>query len=267
MLLNGLEFNVEVDGVGRPLLLLHGFTGSCRNWDEIRPSLRRLARVITIDLIGHGRSAAPSDPARYTLDCASRDLVALLDNLQLSKASVVGYSMGGRVALRLAVDAPDRVETLILESASPGIADTSERANRLESDTQLAERILAQGVAAFVQTWETQPLLQPAQHVSLERRRRQHALRLANSPRGLANSLLGMGAGRQTPLWDRLPALAMPLHLIVGRNDARYVEIARRMASLLPHAFLHEVEEAGHTVHLDAPEEFARIVTSALNTA
>jgi 2-succinyl-6-hydroxy-2,4-cyclohexadiene-1-carboxylate synthase len=228
--------HLEQDGAGQPLLVLHGFTGSARAWDGVRPELRQHARLVIPDLVGHGKSAAPDDPDLYTVECAVGELLRALDDLAIERLSVLGYSMGGRVALHLAVTAPDRVTSLLLESASPGIEDERERAVRMASDEALAQRIETHGVAAFVAEWEHQPLLALAEHVPPEVRAAQHAQRLDNNPRGLANSLRGMGAGRQQPLWSALPALAVPTHLLVGEQD---------VAPL-----------AGHTVHLDQPQTF-----------
>jgi 2-succinyl-6-hydroxy-2,4-cyclohexadiene-1-carboxylate synthase len=263
--LNDLDFHVEVDGGGPPLLVLHGFTGSVRSWDAVRPELARCARVVAVDLIGHGRSAKPADPGRYSFEWSVRDLTALLDALDLEAAHVLGYSMGGRVALHLATRRPERVRGLILESASAGIQDAAERRRRAESDAALAGRILAHGVEAFVDEWQRQPLLEPAPHVSAERRAAQRAERLDNQPVGLANSLRGMGAGQQPPLWSSLPRLPMPVALIVGERDARYVEIAARMRAGLPAARLWVVPEAGHTVHLDQPGRFAQLIKTVLD--
>jgi 2-succinyl-6-hydroxy-2,4-cyclohexadiene-1-carboxylate synthase len=258
--LNGLDFHIEVEGEGPPLLLLHGFTGSVRAWDDIRPQLARDARVIAIDLIGHGHSASPPDCARYTLEWCARDLAALLDGLQLDGVDLLGYSMGGRAALHFAVHMPERINHLFLESASPGIEDANERARRAQSDDALAERILARGLDEFVAEWEQQPLLALASHVSAKVRDRQHALRLQNTPVGLANSLRGMGTGHQTPLWSNLADLHVPVHLIVGAYDRRYVATAERMLELLPSSDLIVLADAGHTAHLDQPVAFVHKV-------
>ena len=264
MRINGLEFNVEVDGRGPPLLVLHGFTGSVRAWAEVRPALAGFARAILVDAIGHGRSAAPPDSERYTLDWSTRDLTALLDALEIDTLDTLGYSMGGRAALHFAVLAPERVRRLILESASPGIEDAAERAKRAEADAVLADRIARMGVEAFVAEWERLPLLQPAPHVSAAARAEQHAQRLYNNSLGLANSLRGMGAGQQAPLWSRLSQITQPVQLIVGELDARYRQIAERMQLLLPRAELAVVPAAGHTVHLDQPAQFAKLVKTAV---
>lgn len=264
MRINDLEFNVEVEGHGPPLLVLHGFTGSVAAWAEVRPKLTSFARAMFVDAIGHGGSAAPADPERYTLDWSTRDLSTLLDILGIDTADVLGYSMGGRAALHFAVHAPERVRTLILESASPGIADEVERHKRAEADNALADRIEQVGVEAFVAEWESLPLLQPAPHVTAAARWGQRDLRLHNDPVGLANSLRGMGTGQQQSLWSRLPYVTQPVQLIVGELDARYRQIGERMQPLLPRADLTVVPDAGHTVHLDQPAQFVRLVESAL---
>jgi 2-succinyl-6-hydroxy-2,4-cyclohexadiene-1-carboxylate synthase len=264
--LNGVEFHVEVEGNGPPLLLLHGFTGSTRSWDEVRSELVGSARVIALDLIGHGLSASPDDPRRYTLAWSACDLLALLDALELEQVDVLGYSMGGRVALYFALHHVQRVRRLILESASPGIQDDAERERRVQSDEALAQRVLTRGIDAFVSEWQRQPLLQPAPHVSAERRAAQRAQRLNNQPIGLANSLRGMGTGQQGPLWPKLSDLQLPVLLIVGEHDLRYRETAARMHDQLPASRLCIVPGAGHTVHLDQPRCFVHHVTNFLTT-
>ncbi len=269
MRLNDLDFHVEVDGHadGAPLLLLHGFTGSTRAWDDVRqrlllPPRERAAplRLILIDVIGHGRSEAPEDATRYGMEPAARDLATLLDQLRLPAVHLLGYSMGGRLALAFAVQHPARLHSLILESASPGIEDAAQRAVRAHSDDALADSIERDGLDAFVAAWERQPLLQLAPHVPAEVRETQHALRLQSSPRGLANSLRGMGTGRQPSFWADLPRLRVPALLLSGELDTRYSEVAERMARLLPRAERHVLRAAGHTAHVDQPAEFASLV-------
>ena len=260
-----MDLHVEIDGDGPPLVLLHGFTGSTRAWDDLSPFLIGRAQLIRVDVIGHGRSPSPPELVSYSLDHAAEDLVSVLDGLGLEQVDLLGYSMGGRVGLHFAVHARHRLRRLILESASPGIEDAAERARRARSDDELADRILANGLLAFVDEWEAQALLRPAPHVSQGVRDRQHALRLQNSTLGLANSLRGMGTGQQQPLWSALPDLDLPVDLIVGENDTRYCAVGERMRSLLPHPQLTVVEAAGHTVHVDQPPAFVKAVLCALS--
>jgi 2-succinyl-6-hydroxy-2,4-cyclohexadiene-1-carboxylate synthase len=255
---NAIDLHVELDGGATlpPLLLLHGFTGSVRSWGGVRAQLARRYRLVLVDLIGHGQSAAPHDADRYTLDWCVRDLTAIVDCLGLPRVAVLGYSMGGRVALRFALDRPTRVSHLLLESASPGITDGSERSLRAESDRALAERLERDGISAFVDEWERQPLLALAEHVPEAVRVEQHTRRLGNDVQGLANSLRGMGAGAQAPLWGSLGSLDMPVRMLVGERDTRYCSIAMHMQSLMPRGELTVCPEAGHTVHLDQPTRF-----------
>lgn len=251
-------------GEGPPLVLLHGFTGSGAEWDELVPRLVGLREVLAVDLIGHGRSPAPADPAAYTMERCVADLLALLDGLGVAQTDLLGYSMGGRVALQLAAAAPERVGRLILESASPGIADPAERAARAASDDALAARIEGEGLAWFVDHWAGIPLFASQAALPAATRAALRARRLKGSATGYANSLRGMGAGRQTSLWDRLPALDLPVLLISGELDVKYVAINTKLAALLPRARHAIVPGVGHTVHLEAPERFAQLVVGFL---
>lgn len=257
---NGIRLHVERGGDGPPLLLLHGFTGSAATWEPLLPALQARFHTVAPDLIGHGRSDAPADPARYAMDRCVADLVALLDALDIARAAVLGYSMGGRTALHLALAAPERVSALVLEGASPGIADPAERAARVASDAALADRIEREGLHAFVDAWERLPLFASQQRLPEETRARLRAQRLSHTPRGLANSLRGMGAGAMPPVHDRLSEIAVPVLLIAGELDGKYVEISRAMAGTLPQARITIIPDAGHAPHLEQPEAFTQAV-------
>jgi 2-succinyl-6-hydroxy-2,4-cyclohexadiene-1-carboxylate synthase len=246
-------------------VLLHGFTGSTRSWDLVQPALAQLAETLAVDLIGHGQSDAPSDPTRYRIDACVRDLLALLDALDVQRTDLLGYSMGGRVALHLALAAPDRIDRLILESASPGLDNSRERVERQRADAVMAEAIERDGLDAFVAGWERQPLLALGEHVPPVVRERLHVERLRNRPEGLANSLRGLGAGSQPAVWDQLPSLNRPVLLLVGARDQKYVAIGERMQRLLPRSSLVVCPAAGHLVHVDQPAAFAQAVQAFLH--
>lgn len=257
---NDVYLNVEQTGFGPPLVLLHGFTGSAANWEPHFADFGRHYTVYAIDIIGHGESAAPVDLSHYRMEQAVEDLSALLDRLDLASLALLGYSMGGRVALHLALALPERIRALVLESASPGIADPAERAARVRADESLAVSIERDGLEAFIDRWQRLPLFASQQRLPLEVRQRHRTARLANSTTGLANSLRGMGAGAMTPVWDRLETFDSPVLLLAGARDPKYVEQGEAMAKLMPQATRLVLPDVGHTTHLEAPELFDRTV-------
>lgn len=261
---NGITLHVERAGSGPALLLLHGFTGSGATWAPFFPAFAARFDTLAVDLIGHGRSAAPADPARYRMEWCVDDLIALLDLLDVERAAVLGYSMGGRVALHLALAAPECVSALVLEGTSPGIVDPAERAARVGSDEALARRIEREGLESFVDSWEALPLFASQRRLPAEVRARQRAARLANSPRGLANSLRGMGAGAMRPVFDRLGEIAAPTLLLAGELDGKYRELCGILAEAMPNARCEVVPDAGHAAHLERPEAFERVVMGFL---
>lgn len=250
---HGVELNVEVRGSGPALVLLHGFTGSSKTWDaHLWPGFTTIA----VDLLGHGASDCPADPAPYRMERCVEHLIAILDDLAIERTAVLGYSMGGRTALCLALAAPDRLSGLILESASPGIDGEEEREQRVRSDGELADSIERDGVAAFVARWEALPLFAGQARLPDAVRAGLRRQRLANDAVGLANSLRGVGAGRQEPVLRRLGELRTPVLLVAGALDEKYCSLAQRMAAALPCAQLEIVPDAGHAVHLEQPAGF-----------
>ncbi len=260
---NGVHLNVEIRGQGPALLLLHGFIGSSATWAPYRDAWPGF-RAIAVDLLGHGASDCPADPSRYRMERCVEDLSDLLDRLGSQRTAVLGYSMGGRVALHLALRAPERLWALVLESASPGIEDAAEREERRRSDAALAERIEGQGMEAFVDYWQGLPLFASQGRLPPLIRKELRRQRLGHDPRGLANSLRGMGAGAQEWLLNRLAGVQVPTLLIAGALDDRYCALARRMVSALPCARLEIVPDAGHAVHLEQPKAFAAAVRQFL---
>lgn len=253
---NDVNYNVQVQGSGIPLVMLHGFTGSHANWDDLALRLSATFTVITIDLLGHGKSDAPADPDRYRMEHVAADLAKLFQALVACPVNLLGYSMGGRLALYMARHYPELVRSLVLESASPGLADSHARAERRASDAQLAARIEAEGIPAFVDYWENISLFASQRALPSDVQAALRTQRLDNRSTGLANSLRGMGTGQQPSLWDELALVRQPVLLMAGALDEKFVGIAHRMAARLPHARTLIVPDAGHTVHLEAPQAF-----------
>ena len=247
-----------------PLLLLHGFTGSSANWQQQVQALAPYGQTITVDLLGHGHTAAPTDSSRYTMAATAADLATLLAAVAPGSVNLLGYSMGGRLALYFALTYGHLVGKLILESASPGLATVDERQARKVSDEQLADRIEAHGIAAFVEQWEALPLFATQRALPAPVQQHLRELRLCNQPHGLANSLRGMGTGVQPALWSQLPTLTMPTLLLAGALDPKFCTIAQQMAQQLPNATLAIVPDAGHTIHLEQPVAFQQQVTQFL---
>jgi 2-succinyl-6-hydroxy-2,4-cyclohexadiene-1-carboxylate synthase len=266
VLINGVDYHVSINGAGRrPLLLLHGFTGNSSSWNGLVEQLAASCRLIRVDLLGHGRSAAPADPARYQVEAVAADLEAILQRVAAVPAHVLGYSMGGRLALYLAITRPHLVRSLILESASPGLATAAEREARRRQDEALAQRIEQQGIEVFVREWEQIPLFASQKKLPPAIRHALRRQRLRNRPQGLANSLRGMGSASQPSLWQRLPELSLPVLLLAGELDPKFGAINRQMAAGIPGAVLGLVANAGHTIHLEQPQLFTKAIENFLS--
>lgn len=261
---NGITLHVRTIGQGPPLMLLHGFTGSLRSWEPFFPSWSRHYQLIAVDLIGHGESDAPEEAARYSMAHAAEDLAAVLDALGLPAAAVLGYSMGGRVALSFAMLKPERVSAVVLESSSPGLASPEERKARLRQDEALACRIEQEGIERFTAYWEDLPLFATLKEQPEEIQRRIRRIRLNQRPHGLANSLRGMGTGVQPSWWDRLDAFTKPALLIAGERDEKFMHIARRMNARMKNSTFIPVSGAGHMVHVEQSARFDTIVREYL---
>ncbi len=246
------------------VLFLHGFAGCAEDFADIFPMLSRRA-IAAVDLLGHGGSDAPTDSARYEMPSMVLDLRAVLLALGVLQADVIGYSMGGRIALALAVAYPRLIRTLVLESASPGLSSERERAERRNSDDALAGWIESEGMERFVDLWESQPLFASQTSLDLDLRRRQRLVRLAQRPHGLGGSLRGHGTGAQPSLWEHLSSVSAPVLAVSGELDAKFTRIGSAMTRLLPHGAHVVVKGAGHNVHLERPAEFAALVTEFLD--
>lgn len=262
--INGMVYAVSQRGAGQPLILLHGFTGSARSWEGIVAGLSNRFRCVAIDLPGHGESGSTATSDRFQFNRVMADLVEIGRALGLQGAAWLGYSMGGRLALGLAVTYPGVVGQLILESASPGLQDVNDRVARQAADAALAQTILRDGVPSFVAAWERMPLWKSQTTLPTDAAAQQRAIRLANHPAGLAGALRGMGTGAQPSFWECLAALSVPTLLITGEQDQKFDRIARAMHSSLPRSHHVSVVGAGHAVHLEAPVTYVDQVTAFL---
>jgi len=224
-------------------LLLHGFTATGRSWDPVRRRLGagRYTPVLAPDLRGHG-TASDARPAT---------IAACVDDLrQPEPYALAGYSMGGRIALHLALAQPERVTRLVLVSTTAGLEDAQGQEERRRADEELADGLERAGLEAFARWWGGQPLFagQRAEAAATA-----HRDRLRNTAAGLAASLRGMGTGVMEPVWDRLGELTMPAVVVAGERDAKFRALGERLVEGLLDARLAVVPGAGHAVHLEAP--------------
>ncbi len=237
----------ERDGSGPRIVLLHGFSQTGRCWGRLAATLARDHEVVRLDAPGHAGS---------TTVAADLPTTGRLAAEAGGRGVYLGYSMGARMALHVATEAPEVVRALVLVGGTPGIEDPAERAERRAADRAQARRIREDGVAAFVEHWLSLPLfagLPPDGRFEDERRR--------NTADGLATSLELAGTGAQAPLWDRLAAIDVPVLVVAGADDHRYAAIAERTAAAIgANARAALVPAAGHTAHIEQPARFADLL-------
>jgi 2-succinyl-6-hydroxy-2,4-cyclohexadiene-1-carboxylate synthase len=256
-----LAFEVAGDGsVGAdPVTFLHGFSQGGAAWREVVELLPKgRYRCVLVDLRGHGASQLPVD-APHTLEACSGDLVRLWDHLGMDSVHLVGYSMGGRLALYVASRHPDRMRSLLTIGAHAGLEGT-EREQRRRADEELAARIEQQGMEWFVENWQALPMFR-----GLERRGPAYlaalrALRLRNRPQGLAASMRGMGPGVCEPFWPDLAGISCPATFVAGGDDHRYVQLSQRLSESVPNGRPAVIEGSGHSVHMEMPQVFADLL-------
>lgn len=263
--LNHVHYHIRRSGEGFPLLLSHGFTGSGENWRPFERYFGSASEMIMVDLIGHGETDTPSGTDRYSILKAAADLHMLLDKLHITQTDMLGYSMGGRLAVTFAALYPDKVRKLVLESTTPGLRTEEEREARQKQDENLASRIRNEGVAAFVDYWERIPLFQSQMNLPHETRANLRRQRMQNNPIGLSNSLIGMGTGSQPSWWDKLADLPCETLILTGELDAKFCLIGQEMAERIPNAKHFCLEQAGHAIHVEQPEKFGTIVSRFLS--
>jgi 2-succinyl-6-hydroxy-2,4-cyclohexadiene-1-carboxylate synthase len=235
---------VQRDGSGPVLVWLHGFTQTKSTGHQFRSILAGAYEVITIDLPGHGENASISASLDETADL-------LADVLPKERFVLGGYSLGGRVALHVALRHPERLSALVLLSATAGIIDDDERRARVARDEALATRIETVGTDAFLDEWLTQPLFASLPPNPLERAAR------STDAKGLADSLRCTGTGTQDWLGSRLAELTVPTTVVAGAKDAKFITEAERLVEYTPHASISVVLDAGHAAHLERPEACA----------
>jgi 2-succinyl-6-hydroxy-2,4-cyclohexadiene-1-carboxylate synthase len=241
------------------VLLLHGFLGSVESLGALARELTlRGACAVRVELLGHGESDAPRDQAAYRLEQQALTLHQVWAQQGQVPWHVVGYSMGGRLALTYAVAYPQEVRSLTLVGASPGVEDPEERKQRFQKDLAWARLLREEGLDAMVERWQAQPLFATQKALPPGVQEEQHRWRTSHRhPWGLEASLVAAGQGAMEPLWAALGDLCLPLLYVAGEEDARYREVGKRVALRVVGARWETIPGCGHNVTLEAPSILA----------
>jgi len=243
-----------------PLVLLHGFLGCASDWDSVRADLDPHFDCVPLDLPGHG--ADPLDVEATNFEEGVDQVRRLIEGLGIQRCQLIGYSMGGRIAMGLLCRAPSLVSSVIAVGASAGISDPADRARRWEDDQALADELEQGDLGSFIDRWYQQELFGPLRRNSAYPAVR--ARRLRASPSGLAASLRAFGVGSQPSLEDQLSRSTARILLLAGALDAKYVSLNGRLSARCPSIQNRAVPGCGHSPHLEAPRELARIVFDSI---
>ena len=262
MSLANYQFNYSlINNPNKPLItFLHGFMGNIHEFDEAIALLSDNFSYLTIDLPGHGKTQILGSDECYTMANTAQALINLLDELQINQCFLVGYSMGGRLALYLTLHFPERFSKVVLESACPGLATEAERLARIQLDYQIGRkliRFMEEGdFVDFLSNWYSQPIFgdiknHPKYEVMLENR-------LQNYPLKLDRSLRYMGTGYQPSLWEKIKENQNPLLLLVGEYDEKFIDINQKMVEICENSQLKVIKNAGHNIHFENTREFVQ---------
>jgi len=262
-----LHYTTTGDKNYPPLLLLHGFLGSQQDFSEIVPRLSEQFYCIVPDLPGHGNTQ--THEGGYTFEATAKALLNLLDSLNTQQTHLLGYSMGGRLALYLTCFFPERFGRVVLESASPGLKTAEARQARVLKDEAIAQQLETTALPDFMAQWYRNPLFaslkkHPEAFATMLQRRHN------NNPAELAAALRGLSTGRQPSLWTALPEIRTPLLLLVGELDRKFVALNREMVAHCSQnqksqAVFHVVADYGHNIHLETPGLYLQRVISFLS--
>jgi 2-succinyl-6-hydroxy-2,4-cyclohexadiene-1-carboxylate synthase len=259
-----LEYPREIDKTKDYVLFLHGFTGCAEDWLPVFEQMPAKYNYIALDIVGHGKSDAPVNPAQYNIESISAQIKSIKDHLTPNKIFLLGYSMGGRIALSYTALYPDDVKGLILESATAGIKNDAERQKRYEEDLKLAEFIESHSLEEFIEMWSDQELFNTQRRFSNDKLKKLKKKKASGSKIGYANSLKGFSTGIMLPVHDKLKKIPLKVLLITGDLDSKFTGINARLAKRFFKAKHKIVRNSGHNTHLEDPKRFIEIVINYL---
>jgi len=259
-----VELFSEFDPVKDSLIFLHGFTGSANDWNKTAELIDDRFNKIAVDLIGHGKSDTPKEVDRYSASSINSQLLDIINHFTKGKVILLGYSMGGRAALSFAINHPDKIKGMILESTTTGIEDPAEREERIKSDEELGEYIETNSIENFIDHWMNLEIFGTQKRFSNEQLQKLRTKKLHNSPVGLAHSLRGFGTGRMPYLGDKLSSLEFPVLLITGELDSKFSQINQELVNKFSSSYHQIIQNAGHNVHLEETGRFVGVVNQFL---
>ena len=267
--IDDLSFNVvwdENDLLNKiPVIFLHGFTGNINDWSFIKGKLAAGYTPILIDLIGHGKSSSPAELKYYSYESQVGYLLQIINKLNLVNPILVGYSMGGRLALTFAFSYPQKVKALVLESTSFGLEKNSDKEERILNDKTIADRIQNSTLEEFINYWVNIPLFTSLKKMDSDKFEKLLDEKIAsNNSIGLANSLLGFSTGKMKNYNKVLSNLEKKVLLITGAMDEKFTAIGKSVVKDSRNCKLEIINDCGHNVHLENPEEFLKLLNSFL---
>lgn len=253
-----LAYKCSGDRSGTPVIFLHGFMGCGDEWSEISERLPELFCIVP-DLPGHGLSIGELTDDDFSFESTARLIIDMMDDLELETAWLVGYSMGGRIALYTAIKYQHRFSGLILESANPGLESDAARRDRRAHDEKIIAKMQSEGIDRFVDTWLSNPMFANMRDRG-DAFDRLKTLRRSNSIDNLALSLRGAGTGVQLSMWDRLPELELPVMLVCGEHDEKFISIAERLCRETGDCNVARISQSGHNTHFERPDQFRECI-------
>ncbi len=256
-----------------PLLLLHGFTGSAQTMAGIAAT-QKTRETICADLIGHGKNPVPASFRRYKFTAQRRQISKIIESMDASRVHLLGYSLGGRIALDFSLKNQEKVASLILISSTAGLKSRNQRKARKSQDLSLAKSILENkkdglaqkdSLAEFVRDWMSQPLFASQSRLGQKYMEDAYNQRMQCSPLGLANTLKGAGLGSMKPLWGKLHKLKIPCLIVTGSEDVKFSDLGEKLQTEIRTSVLIKIGETGHTPHLEKPALTGGLISQFLN--
>lgn len=245
------------------LVMLHGFISDATTYHSLIERLVEHTNVLTIDLPGHGLDTSSMDEV-WDFPFITRQLDEVLIQYQTYDVFLLGYSMGGRVALYYAIHGNETLSGLLLESTSAGIQNETDKVERAQVDAARAKVLEIAGLDIFVNDWEKLPLFRSQYNLAPEIRQSIRNNRLNQDANKLAKALRDYGTGHMPNLWPHLSLIRIPTLILVGEKDKKFVQIGQQLENHLQDSHKVQISNVGHTIHVEDSTEFDTIILGFL---